>query len=370
MFENEQVETTDNNTTLNAAAFKYSSNMLNGDITSLCCDNVNKILYCGGTFTQTTFPYKKNKELNYICKMNTNGETHELMSLGTGFNSYVSCLTIDNMGNLYVGGNFTVVGGVVVNYIAKWNGDNWAPLAHGLSSMPNAMVIDKENNLIVGGTFLQADNLTVNYIAKWDGTRWMHIGSGFNASVSSLAVDNNGTIYAGGNFTRAGPRVASYLAQWNGAMCRWDSSIKWSGLGDLNAPVTCLAVNETGTLYVGGYFTNVGALSVNHICEWNGSNWKLLGCGLNSAPKCLITDGKGRLFVGGAFTNAGGCNANYISKWYNSKWKPLSAGLNSDVLSMAIQNTDLLFVSGNFNKVLLSSLIEQRVKLARWSENI
>jgi len=41
----------------------------------------------------------------------------------------VNATATDSAGNLYIGGTFFVVGNLVANYIAKWDGTNWSPLA-------------------------------------------------------------------------------------------------------------------------------------------------------------------------------------------------------------------------------------------------
>ncbi|MEK7684226.1 MAG: hypothetical protein AAB466_02260, partial [Verrucomicrobiota bacterium] len=55
------------------------------------------------------------------------------VSLGgiPGANSTVYAAVTDGSGNLYVGGNFTVIGEVVANRIAKWNGSAWSALGSG-----------------------------------------------------------------------------------------------------------------------------------------------------------------------------------------------------------------------------------------------
>ena len=39
---------------------------------------------------------------------------------------------VDDAGNLYIGGDFTLVGNVLANRIAKWNGSSWSRLGSGL----------------------------------------------------------------------------------------------------------------------------------------------------------------------------------------------------------------------------------------------
>jgi len=50
-----------------------------------------------------------------------------------GADSFVNAAVMDDSGNLYIGGYFTVVGGVVANFVAKWNGSNWSTLGQGLN---------------------------------------------------------------------------------------------------------------------------------------------------------------------------------------------------------------------------------------------
>ena len=144
-------------------------------------------MYCGGNFTQTEFTNKQNITLNYICKLNVINDGY-VEELGGGFNSYVTCLVIDKNGILYAGGNFTTVCGISVNYIAKWDGDNWESLANGLTCMPNTMIIDNNNNLIVGGNFVSENGTNLNHIAKWDGVIWTQLGDGLNGSVNCLSI--------------------------------------------------------------------------------------------------------------------------------------------------------------------------------------
>src|SRR5262245_9425668 len=43
-----------------------------------------------------------------------------------GANDTVNAVVVDAAGNLYIGGNFTGVGRVIAQCIAKWNGSSWS----------------------------------------------------------------------------------------------------------------------------------------------------------------------------------------------------------------------------------------------------
>ena len=49
--------------------------------------------------------------------------------------SAVYAAAMDNAGNLYVGGDFTVAGDVPANNIAKWNGSSWSALGSGMNTV-------------------------------------------------------------------------------------------------------------------------------------------------------------------------------------------------------------------------------------------
>src|SRR5512142_313427 len=57
--------------------------------------------------------------------------------LGT-FNP-IYALAVDNDGNVYVGGGFHSIGGVLANYIAKWNGTAWSALGSGMNGTVRAL---------------------------------------------------------------------------------------------------------------------------------------------------------------------------------------------------------------------------------------
>ena len=87
------------------------------------------------------------------------------------------------------------------------------------------------------------------------------------------------------------------------------------------------AVDGSGNVYVGGYFTVIGTVAANHIAKWNGSTWSALGTGMNDAVYAFAVIGSD-LYAGGCFTTAGGVSANHIAKWNGTAWSALGTGTN------------------------------------------
>ena len=86
-----------------------------------------------------------------------------------GANGAVKAIAVDGRGNVYAGGDFTFIGTVPANHIAKWDGSAWSALGSGISGNVYALAVSG-NNLYAGGYFVAAGGVTVNNVAKWDGS--------------------------------------------------------------------------------------------------------------------------------------------------------------------------------------------------------
>ena len=198
-----------------------------------------------------------------------------------GVDGRVSALALDGSGNLYVGGSFTQVGGAggaygnyntSANNIARWDGSHWfalgsgIPLGSDILDTVNAIAVSG-SNVYVGGRFTTAGGVTVNNIARWDGQNWWPIGAGADGPVLALAVDGNGYVYAGGNFTTIGGVAVDGLARWNGTA--------WEKLPSNNpfcpnhyCSVSALTFDRSGNLYLGGYFEIDGSWRLSRAMGW------------------------------------------------------------------------------------------------------
>jgi hypothetical protein len=154
-------------------------------------------------------------------------------------------------------------------------------------------------NVYIGGQFTRVGNVAANNIAKWNGTEWSALGSGTSGPVNAIAL--NGTdVYAGGNFTDAGGVNVYNIARWDGA--------QWHTLGGgIWAVVFALAVSE-GSLYVGGGIVTAGQVATTGIARWDGTSWFAVGGGIAGTVYALAESG-GKIYAGGSFSSAGGGNA-------------------------------------------------------------
>jgi hypothetical protein len=311
-------------------------------------------------------------------------------ALGDGFNYAVQSLCVYDDGSgpaLYAGGFFTQSGSTLVNRIARWNGTHWSPLAAGPSGDVNqgvySMAVYDEGygpSLFIGGLFTIAGGLGANHDVRWDGTHFSTLGAVANGilgyPVNALAVFDDGhgpALYVGGNFDNAGGLPAKRVAKWDGST--W-SDVGGGLDGGLLNTVTALAAFDDGSgsaLYAGGNFTIAGGASVSNIAKWNGASWTPLGSGVGDSYAFALAgfdDGTGpALFVGGTFTTAGGISARQVARWKNASWSaitiPVPGGPNGPVYALKTFNDgggNALFVAGNFTRAGTVSAN----RIARW----
>ncbi len=172
-------------------------------------------------------------------------------------------------------------------HIRKWQASVWSTPGGGTDGEVDALAVFDDGSgaaLYVGGYFTLAGGVPVTNIARWDGTAWTAVGSGIGGEVDALCAfdDGNGTaLYAGGNFSLAGGVSANRIAKWDGSA--W--SALGSGLsGGGSTRVAALTVFDDGigpALYVAGTFTSAGGVAATGIAKYDGSGWSALGSGVN-----------------------------------------------------------------------------------------
>ncbi|MGB3969506.1 MAG: hypothetical protein WBO45_22420, partial [Planctomycetota bacterium] len=183
-------------------------------------------------------------------------------TLGVANDILRTVLALPN-GDVIAAGDFTQIGGVAANHIARWNGTAWAPLGQGCDSAVLALTRLPNGDVVAGGAFAAAGGVPAARIARWNGSAWAPLGTGLSGAttfvdVRALTALPDGTLVAGGSFTIAGGTPANYVARWDGA--------SWSPMGTgLAIPPLGFVVMPNGSLVAHGYG--------NVLRSWDGSAW-------------------------------------------------------------------------------------------------
>ena len=328
------------------AVIEYLGNIyVGGDFTNAGGIWANNIARYDST-TNIWYPF-----VDSVTKLNgVNGPVRALYAGSTSGDS-----------GLYVGGDFTTAGGITVNYVARWNTSNWAPLTDsstagiGTDNSVYALISDN-SDLYVGGNFTNAGSQGINYIAKWNGNNWNPLTDSLGSQGTSGPVYTitwgsslSYPIVFGGTFTQAGSQTATNIAAWNNTDFTSLQDVFSQGTNDT---VYALAVGGTNIfpttqtiVYVGGAFTQVGGTSVNYVAAFTfggPGTWSKLGNNnLNGIVRTLYYPGTipapiNKLFIGGDFTQAG----------------ILDFGVSSDVWGLVLFEEDGLFISTSYFNTL------------------
>jgi len=361
--------------------------------------DTNSDLYVGGLFN-VNFSTKNIAIWHTFAEDSPFNRANEWSSLGSKTNgvsnngvfttAYIYAITMDKLGNIYIGGLFNSVNiehakYMTANNIAMWNGRFWRPLGtesdNGTNGTVYTIEVDSNNNVYVGGEFTKIGYNTTtttggsaNRIAIWNGS-WSACGTdnsnGVGGAVYTIKIDPNNNVYVGGSFTTASSEnqsnfLLNNIAYWNNS----NSNKRWFALGTINDATkngvtngNVRAIDISGTnIYVGGTFTQVNSSSqlknlANKIAYWNGSMWVGLGATLlttatnngvgggTETVHCIKIKGTD-VYVGGTFYEVyavvSGSNTkylvNYIAKW-NGTWNALGSTISTTATNNGISNT-------------------------------
>ena len=194
-------------------------------------DGTGEALYAGGTF----FAAGGAAGTNYIAKWNGTAWSALAGGMSGGaIPTRVNALAVFDDGGgsaLFAGGVFDAAGGVAATNLARWGGASWTPVGGGTDNTVIRMTLHDDgagDALYVGGSFFNvggAAPVLVNQIARWDGEAWDDLDGGVVhptvTTVSGLAAFE-GSLFVAGGFTTAGGQTANNIARWGCPDCYAD----------------------------------------------------------------------------------------------------------------------------------------------------
>jgi uncharacterized delta-60 repeat protein len=236
----------------------------NDSVLAVAVDAANGILV-GGNFTA----FNNERGTVHIARLNADGsvDTNFAAATGAGANGAIRAITLDNNGNILIGGDFTTFNNMSVSNIARLQPTGALDTNFNAGVMdPNgtvyAVAVDSRNNVLIGGSFGSVDG------TNWPGlARLLPSGAldpTFNPGVDvpnggivySVAVEAPGNqIVIGGDFSQVGDATLNNIARLNS-----DGSVDASfnaGAG-ANDTVWSVAIQTNGRVLLAGQFTQVG----------------------------------------------------------------------------------------------------------------
>ncbi|HBY19785.1 MAG TPA: hypothetical protein DEG71_02065, partial [Clostridiales bacterium] len=344
----------------------------------------------------------------FIAKYNTDGECIWAKSAGGTKYDYGSSITIDNLGNIYITGNFTDTAnfgthvitsntGSVNAFIAKYNTDGeciWVKSNGGEKG--NSITTDVLGNIYVTGDFygtvIFGDDTLVNtssssdvFITKYNSNGeclWAKSagGNGVNHG-RSITIDGLGNIYITGNFGGTitfGTHTLSSLGEVFVAKYDSNGECLWakSAGGELDYGFS-ITTDNLGNVYVTGSFSGTATFGKYIINSLGGDDifvakydsngeciWvKQAGSYHNDHGYGIVSDGLGYIYFTGSFLgtatfgkyiiNSLGGDDIFVAKYDSNGeciWVKQAGGKSSDVgYSITIDDLENIYITGEFD---------------------
>lgn len=259
-------------------------------------------VYLGGDFTTIG-----GQARNHIAAVDAT--TGAVTAWNPGANGRVEDLLV--MGStVYAGGTFTIIGGQVRSYLAALDATTGTVASWNAQANGTVEALEPVGSIVyVGGGFTSFRGQTRFKLAAFDAATGEITGWNPhpNGPVFALAAKGS-TIYAGGNFQLIGGQPRDNLAALDATTAAVSA---WAP--NPNGMVRALALADI-TIYAGGDFTQVGGqlrsriaaleVSTGHAVPWWNPNASDTGNG-QSSVYALTLDGSW-LYVGGSFWEMSG----------------------------------------------------------------
>jgi uncharacterized delta-60 repeat protein len=215
----------------------------------------NGKIVLGGVFTSSN-----GNTHNRIARLESDGTTDYGFSTGTGANTAIFTVALDNSDRILIGGAFYSFNGTSINRLARLNTDgsldNSFNIGSGADGVVRCCEVLSNGKILVGGEFLNFNGVNVNGIVllNSDGSidNTFMTGAGANGYVTCMIIQNNGKIILGGEFTVFNGTNCGRIVRLNSDGTIDNSFIAGSGF---NNSVTSFAIQNDGKLVVGGNFT-------------------------------------------------------------------------------------------------------------------
>jgi hypothetical protein len=339
------------------------SNVNNCVRTMLLSDS---LLYIGGNFTSIGGQPRSGLAAIHVA-------SGQVAAWNPGVDKDV--FTLARSGNtMYVGGNFTTVGGqrranlaavdMVTGQVTPWN--------PSVGGRVNALAATG-STLYVGGNFttlagLPRIDLAAVELATGQVTAW---NPGVTGEVLTLAV-YGANVYVGGGYYNIGGQPRNCLAALNaatGQVTAWNPDVSYS------VDVLTVAGN---TIYAGGAFLSWGTQARNKLAAFDAVTGQLTAWNPSASSTVkTIAVARGMVFVGGHFNTAGGQPRSRLAALdattgQVTAWNPEA---DNDVHALVVAN-GMVYAGGRFTQISgqtrnrLAAIDGVTGQLSSWDANV
>ncbi|MBK9139928.1 MAG: immunoglobulin domain-containing protein [Verrucomicrobia bacterium] len=273
----------------------------------------------------------------------------------------MTALAIQSDDRILVAGNFSILSGNTRPFLGRllpdgaFDGTFNPGNISGTLSPVNSVVVQPDGRILVGGSFTEIAGQTVSALVRLnqDGSREAQFSAlleGQAPIVRALALDQDGTIIVGGAFTSVGGEPHTNIVRLNP-----DGSVVSGFTPSVSTEVLCLALQPDGKILVGGRRFVVGGETRDGLARLN-ADGSLDAAFRPSAPGgvfSLALQADGKILLGGDFVTVNGVARQRIAR-VNSNGTldtTFNPGANGSVQSLAVQADGAIIIAGNFTQL-------------------
>lgn len=226
-------------------------------------------------------------------------------------------------------GLFTNFNGVTQNYVTRLNADGTLDSTFNIGSAADSPVyamaetfVGPDRKLLLAGSFLHFNGVGANYIIRLnnngapDGN--FNTGNGPNGTIFAMALQPDGKILIGGDFTLVNGTSRTRVARLN---ANGSLDLSFDPGAGANDSVRSIAVQSDGRVLIGGVFTNVNGVILNHLARLNADgsvdNSFTPGLAANDLVSSITLQPDTRIILGGQFTLFNGITRHRINRLNN-----------------------------------------------------
>ncbi len=280
------------------------------------------VLPDGKLLVAGNFTNYNDSSIRRMVRLHANGTVDSSFNIGSGFNSMVHSIVLQNDGKIIAAGSFSSYKGVSVNKVIRLlaNGDLDSSFNIGINPNDNPTLVglQADGKVLVGGEFSTFNGVASNRLIRLnvDGSvdTSFNVGTGFVGFVYAITLQNDGKILVGGSFTSFNGQSNRRIVRLNPDGSQ-DTSFN-SGLGFSSGIVRTIAVQTNGSILLGGSFSSkYNGINVKRMLRLfsNGTYDSSFPISINGEVLAIALV-KGGALIGGNFNSISGISKHRIAK--------------------------------------------------------
>ena len=292
------------------------------------------------------------------------GSVDTLFDPNPGPNNFVNAIALLDDGRIFAAGDFTVFNNIVRRRIVRLHTDGSVDTSFnpggGADNTVSAIALQPDEKLVVAGRFTRMGNRNRNGIARLNPNGAVDTsfnpGSGADNPVLAVAVDNDGSILIGGDFTTYNNTARSRIARLNS---NGSLDTGFNPGNGANGAVQALAIQPDGKVIAAGDFSEFNNQPANFIVRLHPNGTRDTSFQTNGSPNGFVhtitLQPDGKVVIAGAFTAVGGVPRVRIARLntdgtLDTSFNP-GAGADDDVFALALQPDGKIIVAGEFTRI-------------------